>query len=577
MQAKTEHLNDARNQAFLVGLQYPYSPFRRRSTMNDFGRNYLATAVVVRQLFSIAIASSLAVIVAAQELRAETFIVTSSADSGSGSLREAINTANLRTGKDMITFNIASTDRTIILLSPLSEIIDPVIIDGLITPPTGEPFRVELSGVQSGEETSGLTFKTDHSELRNLVIKQFKEGIRIEGGNNAVEGCYVGISEDGQKVVGNGIGIIVAGETGIGNTIGGSASSQRNVISGNQKEGVLIFSGASNNLIEGNFVGVNSAGTAAIPNGSGIKTMGIGDTIRGNLISGNNGTAVSIFGSSVSVLNNLIGTNSSGDSALPNFDDGVDIPEGKDTIIKGNVISANLSSGVVVRSSISKNALIQGNWIGTDKTGTKVLGNGNGGVMIQETATNNRIGGILPGEANIIAYNLGGGVKVIDGGTLNNFITGNQFYNNQGLEIDLGGDGPTPNDFALFGGEPDQDTGPNNLQNRPELLIARTDSMNQITTLGFFLPTAPSTYRIELYASTEANNEESGKAYLGAFDVTVSQPVVAFSYGLNVRLPFFLPQDLKIAAIATDLTGNTSEFSNTITVQPFPRGRIFEK
>ena len=85
-----------------------------------------------------------------------------------------------------------------------------------------------------------------------------------------------------------------------GNTIGGTTPAERNVIAGTvagSATGVIVQSG-SNNLIEGNFIGTNAAGTGALPNGAGIDvTGGTGNTIggatstpgtgAGNVISGN--------------------------------------------------------------------------------------------------------------------------------------------------------------------------------------------------------------------------------------------------------------------------------------------------
>jgi hypothetical protein len=100
------------------------------------------------------------------------------------------------------------------------------------------------------------------------------------------------------------------------------------------------------------------------------------------------------------------------------------------------------------------NNLVQGNFIGTDPTGTASLGNGVG-VEIAGGAHNNVIGGpvvptvVVAGAGNVIAHNTGTGVvigsSISDAATVGNSIRGNSIYQNGGLGIDLGNDGVTPN------------------------------------------------------------------------------------------------------------------------------------
>ena len=203
----------------------------------------------------------------------------------------------------------------------------------------------------------------------------------------------------------------------------------RNVISGNGGEGVWIDgSGTSNNLVEGNYVGVNAGGTAALGNaylGRCSRSVAFQYSRRDPLplpeisISGNQEGGVAIFGGSAVndlVEGNYIGTDITGTVALGNAYSGVyvgsgssfsDNPPGSasDNTIggtapgAGNVISANGNWGIWVSGDGATGNLIQGNKIGTDLTGTKALENAYSAVEIDGGAANKRSGGQQPALA----------------------------------------------------------------------------------------------------------------------------------------------------------------------------------
>ncbi len=177
-------------------------------------------------------------------------------------------------------------------------------------------------------------------------------------------------------------------------------------------------------LVAGNLIGTNLAGTAALGNltagvviagGSGA-TIGGATALARNVISGNHGDGIDISAGAASTLiqGNFIGTDQTGTKPLPNFGSGVSLDPTGATIGgsaqgAGNVISANAQSGVSIAGSTTTGVLILGNRIGTDATGTVALGNGSFGVLVNGTA-GVTIGGTAHGEGNIISANSVAGI-----------------------------------------------------------------------------------------------------------------------------------------------------------------------
>ena len=127
----------------------------------------------------------------------------------------------------------------------------------------------------------------------------------------------------------------------------------------------------------------------------------------------------------------------------------------------GNVISGNMGNGVLLRGRDASQNLVQGNLIDVDVGGTEPLGNTGHGVSLTGLSlTGNVIGGMQSDEGNVIAFNGGAGVSVQGGNA-----QGNAIHSNAELGIDLNNDGVTPNDPG------DADSGPNGLQNFPEIQL----------------------------------------------------------------------------------------------------------
>ncbi len=245
---------------------------------------------------------------------------------------------------------------------------------------------------------------------------------------------------------------------GSNNSIGGASSGAGNVISGNTYVGLEID--GSSTMIGGNLVGTNPTGTAAVANLVGMEIgPGMGTTIGGtiaaarNVISGNSQEGIELSTSSSVIEGNFIGTDATGTFALGN-EYGVDLYDASDVTVGGttaavrNIVSGNLGHGIDVDGdghTPTTGNLIEGNWIGTDTSGTHALGNAGDAIAIDE-ASGNTVGGTASGTGNIIAFNQGNGVVIGASyfpDTEDDAILGNSIYSNAKLGIDLEDDGVT--------------------------------------------------------------------------------------------------------------------------------------
>ena len=262
--------------------------------------------------------------------------VTTTNDNGPGSLRQAITQANASTpGPNTITFDIPGPGPfTINVRSPLPTITTPVTIDATTQPGYAGAPVVELNGSGAGASVDGLTIMAGNSTVKGLDIDQFTgSGIVLEGrGGDVIQGNYLGTNLAGDKAEGNLIyGVLVNDAP--NNLIGGTSPQARNVISGNALGGVYIgFAGSSGNQVEGNFIGTDATGSAPVPNGlNGVFVDNapnnlIGGLGTGNVISGNDGNGVTLFGRGSTlnrVVGNVVGLNATKTAALVNGKTGI--------------------------------------------------------------------------------------------------------------------------------------------------------------------------------------------------------------------------------------------------------------
>lgn len=219
-----------------------------------------------------------------------------------------------------------------------------------------------------------------------------------------------------------------------------------------------------------------------------------------------------------------------------------------------NLVSANSGAGIQLRGAGS---LVIGNLVGTDKSGEGNLGNGRGLHILGAAASNNTVGDFGLVAPNWIGGNTGEGILVGADAGSGNLLRLNRFYDNGGLAIDLGGDGPTPND------EDDADEGPNGLVNTPELAVARVNGL-RLRVQGV-LRSAPGTYAVQFYSSNQPDPGGFGEGFESVGSVTVTKGEQPFAFTHEVNLPFSPADSLWIAATATaNSDDSTSEFSRAI-------------
>jgi len=340
------------------------------------------------------------ILLSAVNANAATFTVTNTAGTGAGSLNQAIINANSNAGPDTIEFSIPPFDgtvKTIAQSNNLTDIIGPTIINGFSQPgsssntlATGNNALL-LIGINTPTANPGLNFQTGGNTVRGVIINGNGSGIFFQSAasNNLIEGCFIGTDSTGTT---NGSPAMTTGLNvqSFGNQIGGTNPGARNVIGGCINEGIILSGiGASNNVIVGNYIGTDKNGTGKVANGNGVSVT----SASSNLIGGATASA-------------------------------------------RNILSGNTGSGVALSGAGGRN-VVQGNYIGTDVTGLLALGNLTG---VSVSSATNTIGGVTgtlgapPG--NLISGNTGQGISL--GGGSGHIVQGNLVGTTAAGTADLG-------------------------------------------------------------------------------------------------------------------------------------------
>jgi hypothetical protein len=426
---------------------------------------------------------------------------------------------------------------------------------------------------------SGLSITAGGSTVKGFSITHFSNAIILTtNGNNTIQGNWLGLDLSG-AAAGNGYGAEVDGSA--NNLIGGTTAAQRNVISANGAGGVHLVNGSSNTVVSGNYIGTDAAGTASFGNGS-----------NGGVYAGSNG--------------NTIGGTAAG---------------------AGNVI-AGAFAGIWLWQST--NNIVQGNFIGTDKTGMVALGNGGaGGIGLVGSVAGTTIGGSAAGARNVISANAGPGINLQASSATGTVIQGNYIgtdaagtgdlgngnegifvaYGNAAFNLSIGGTGAGEGNVIAFNGKGvagsgvwnyddtrvtirgnsihsnrtlgidlgtargvtlndsgDADTGPNNLQNFPVLTTAF--STGGSTTIQGTLNSAASTdYQIDFYSNASCNSSGYGEGQTYLGSKQVSTDGSGNASFTAVLAGVSVSPQARLTATATDPNGNTSEFCSCLSLQ----------
>ncbi len=505
-----------------------------------------------------------------------TFCVLTTADSGTGSLRQAIIDSNTAGGANTIGFAIPTnplspTPQTITLASSLPMInlnnpggtVTSLIVDGYSQPGSvlntntpdqgGLNTKLMIEIVGAGNSGNGFGYGCCANPfitvtLQGLNLHSFGYTVAGQSGTLTPEaqwniyGCFIGTTIDGAASAAvKGTGLLIGYDNA---QIGGAQAWQRNLISGHSSAGVTAGTGASNAtvIIEGNLIGTDVSGALAVPNNpSGL-----------NLTGNSPGLRVGCTGA---------GCTASGHPSR-------------------NVISGNYAHGIAIDENAGPGgAQIKGNVIGADWTGIQPLPNGNnvynGGCPMYcngiqtggyDTAPALIIGGFAAGEANVIAYNYGPGISGYDNGGYPSGgasfdSRGNAIHNNAGTDIAFTEYGWIPNDPGDADPLPAPYSVPNNKQNYPVIQSASVSGTPGNLTLNvtYLVDSATmySTYplRIDFYVDVD---EGSGE-YL------VSDSYIAANAQMTQTAHLPLPASVQtlagFVATATDANGYSSEIA----------------
>jgi len=463
-------------------------------------------------------------------------------------------------GSDAVHFNPTTLDINLLSAIPtlstsndhVSGIGAGVEVDGLLAPVGGGGVDCfDLTGANNA--ISGLTIRRCTSGIRigllsgsnriggtlsNLernVIVENGDGITIASGSlpsNSILGNHIGVDVAGNSALGNEFGVFLASSN--GNFIGDGTAAGRNVISANETGVVISIS--DGNVVRGNYIGTNAAGNSALPNTvSGVLIFAgsdnniIGPQFAGsfplerNVISGNQ-VGVHMRGATPGTGNivrgNYIGLAADGSTALGNSGPGVWLQQGVvgNTIGgsvtgEGNVISGNNGNGVTIEDTGTSSNSVRGNYIGVQAGGLSPRGNTSHGVYISNAAGNNVTG------ANTIGFNGGDGVRVDGATATGNMVFGNSIHSNTGKGIE-----------NINGGNDEPAHAP-----------------PVITSAGSAAGTACINCIVDVYS----DSADEGRVYDG---FTVANSAGIWSFSGAVTGPF-------VTATAENAAGSTSEFS----------------
>jgi hypothetical protein len=503
--------------------------------------------------------------------------VSNPADSGGGTLRDAINQANSSGGSSQIVFNLPGGNvATINLLSPLPSIVATVSLDATtqgniqgaaaITP-QATPGVVELNGGNS--VSVALDIRSSSNVIRGFAVNRCGNAIQLSQGSQSItEGNSLGTDPSGTQIRRNGGAGVFIRNSG-GNTVGGMTGAATNVISGNGDAIVLSGPSATRNQVQLNIIGTDPSRTVALGNnGAGVRitngsfnnTIGGQAPNTGNLIfaSLQDGVFVDTGSAGNLIARNAIDSNM-GNGASMNSNNNTVGGSGSAT----NGVWRNHANGVLIAGSATTGNMVQFNLIGLnfDATGAIIeLPNTLDGVLIQG-ASKNLIGGLDPNShVNDIAFNKRNGVNVQSGN--GNSILTDLIFANVGAGILLG-------------------AGANDDQKAPGLasvFLASaaaskriTPSATSLTVTGTVTGPANAVMTLQFYLGDQCQGS-GGHDFTGFTDIFLNTAMVhtgadgTGTFSVQLTVPQGAPSTGFINATATNPNGSTSSFSQCTAI-----------
>jgi hypothetical protein len=481
-----------------------------------------------------------------------------------GTSYSARNIVSASTGNVGITISSSSTSIVI-----KSNIIG-LAVDG-ITPS-------DINGVKFGNANNGISIYSSPSASltvggitppeRNIISSNLQTGLYINQCASAtIQNNYIGTDSTGLLNRGNGNNGIDANVC-AGLLIGGTVYGARNLVCGSVGNGIAINAGCPGAIIKANFCGIGKDGITVISNqGSGIyfggsnsnaAIIGGSNFVERNVSSGNGTTPNAYFysrdgiriegGSTNHVIKgNYCGVDSTGTIPLGNVWAGISINEGTDCIVggtgtyEGNISGDNKDEGVYFRNALRITFI--GNFVGTDKTGTIDLGNGDYGVNIRLASTDNVIGGASIADQNYIAYTKGnlagsGPGVYVDTMSTRNKIVRNKIYCNATQGIVLVNSSANEGIAA------------------PVILTSLTNSVNGTGSIN------GDSIHVYLNIKSGGNCDCEGETFVGGTIVSGG------AWSLTHNLMLSTAQEGRITATETTVNNSTSEFSTCLDPLP---------
>jgi trimeric autotransporter adhesin len=435
----------------------------------------------------------------------------------------------------------------------------------------------------SGNKLIGCTFQQDPFVFYNVIDSNGGNGVRVTDSNDiTIQANFIGLGANNSTPLGNALdGVLVDGSS--ANMQFGGVIPLGNVVAGNQKNGVEIAGTASGGVYFNTFCGLPAFIVIAVPNlldGFLVSSTGGNNTILTTIISGNGGNGVHITGdaSGVQVEQAIIGLDTEGTAKLPNGDNGILIDgTAHDNFIGGqhpsvvpeNVISANGANGIAIVGQAHDNQIFH-SLIGTNVLGTAAFGNAEAGILIGGTVSGTIIGGTDALQKNFISGNLGDGINLnasshgtqifgnvigadktgaalanqgagVTVGSSGNVIGGSStgmgntiaFNAQGGVTVDTGiHNGIHENSIFSNTGSGIQLTNNGN-QNQPApvltgaLLIAPVGIQIGVQFSGILTAQPNTAYTIEFFATPTGTAEGQGKSFLAEMSVTTNASGVA--------------------------------------------------